>query len=240
MHLSVIIPAYNEEQRLPGTLQDVERFLERQPFESQVLVVDDGSTDGTAQVAREREGATGRVRLLRHADRANHGKGAAVRLGMSAALGRFRLFMDADNSTGIDQVERFWSWFDRGYDIVIGSRNVPGSEIAVRQAWYKELAGRFGNIVVRTLAVPGIRDTQAGFKAFSAESAGVVFPRLTIDRWGYDFEALAVARAHGFKIREVPITWANSPGSKVNLKSYFQVLMEVIRVRRNVRSGRYR
>jgi len=239
LHLSVIIPAYNEVDRLPRTLRDVERYLGQQPFLSEIIVVDDGSKDGTARSVSEGTFTNPGIFLLQHQDRANHGKGAAVRLGMQRARGRYRMFMDADNSTTIDQLEGFWHWLDRHYDIVVGSRNVRGSRIPVRQAVYKELAGRLGNLLIRAFVVPGIRDTQAGFKVFSAESAALIFPRLTIERWGYDFEALAVARLHGFRIKEVPITWANSEGSKVRLGSYFQVLADIWRVRRNLHSGRY-
>lgn len=240
IHLSVVIPAFNEEDRLPQTLTQVEAYLARMPYRSEILVVDDGSRDRTAQTVLERCGASCNLRLLQHPDRANHGKGSAVRLGMENACGRFRLFMDADNSTSIDQIERFWSWLEQGYDIVIGSRQAPGARIPVRQPLRKELAGRAGNLLIRLLAVPGIRDTQAGFKLFTERSARAIFPRLTIDRWGFDIEALVIARTCGFMIREVPITWTNAPGSKVSLASYFQVLCEIGRIRRNLRRGLYR
>jgi dolichyl-phosphate beta-glucosyltransferase len=179
------------------------------------------------------------LRLARHADRANHGKGAAVRLGMAGAQGEYRLFMDADNSTSLDQVRHFWPHFDKGCDVVIGSRNVPGAKVAVHQAFYKEMAGRAGNWIIRALAVPGIRDTQAGFKMFTQQSAEKIFPAMTIERWGFDFEILAIARHRGYRICELPIIWINAPGSKVRLGSYFQVLSEVARVRRNLKSGNY-
>jgi len=238
VHLSVIIPAYNEESRLPATLRHVGEYLRAQPYGSEVIVVDDGSVDGTAAVVRAFT-AIESLRLVRHADGMNHGKGAAVRLGMMEARGAFRLFMDADNSTTLDQVAGLWPWFDEGYDIAIGSRKAPGARVEVHQAWYKELAGRFGNYVIRTLAVPGIADTQAGFKMFTSRSAEALFRRQTIDRWGYDIEVLAIARLVGFRIREVPIVWINAPGSKVRLGSYIEVLSEVWRIRKNIRSGIY-
>ena len=240
IHFSVIIPAFNEENRLPGTLRSVVDYLSRQPFRAEVLVVDDGSTDGTARVARNHSSGAVPVRLRAHPDRANHGKGAAVRLGMLEASGQYRLFMDADNSTSIDHVERFWPLFQQGFDVVIGSRNVDGARVAVHQPWYKELAGRAGNRLIQALAVPGIIDTQAGFKMFTQQSAKDLFPRMAIDRWGFDVEILAVARARGYKIREVPVTWINAAGSKVGFGSYFQVVTEVWKVRRNLKSGRYK
>ncbi|MBZ5497123.1 MAG: glycosyltransferase family 2 protein [Acidobacteriia bacterium] len=236
--LSVIIPAYNEELRLPGTLRDVGAFLAAQPYESEVIVVDDGSTDGTAQSACACT-AVKALRLIRHPDGANHGKGAAVRRGMLEARGKFRIFMDADNSTTIDQIAGLWPWFDQGYDLVIGSRKKRGARVEVHQARYKELAGRLGNLVIRLLVAPGIEDTQAGFKMFTRRSAEAVFSRQTIDRWGYDFELLAIARQLGYRTREVPIVWVNAPGSKVRLGSYLEVLSEVWHVRRNVKSGVY-
>lgn len=239
IRLSVIIPAYNEELRLPQTLHHVVQYLKSQPYGSEILVVNDGSTDTTEQIARTQDSGLIPLRLLSHDDGANHGKGASVKKGMMGARGAYRLFMDADNSTTIDQIDRFWPFILQGYDVVIGSRALKDSVIGVRQARYKEIAGRCGNWFIRTLTVPGISDTQAGFKLFSAKAAEILFPRQTIRRWGYDIELLAIARAHGFRIREVPITWINASGSKVTMKSYFQVLSDVLRIRRNLRAGLY-
>ncbi|MDP3685511.1 MAG: glycosyltransferase family 2 protein [bacterium] len=239
IRLSVVIPAYNEERRLPKTLDDVLGYLGSQTYASEVIVVDDGSRDRTRDIARAKGGGRIPVRVVEHPDRRNHGKGAAVRRGMLAARGQYRLFMDADNSTTVDHVERFWSFFDEGYDMVIGSRDVEGAVVAVHQAWYKEVAGNMGNVLIRTLAVPGIYDTQTGFKVFKAKVVKDVFPRLTIDRWGFDVEILAVARALGYRIKEAPVTWINDPESKVRWTTYFEVLSEVWRVRRNLRAGLY-
>jgi dolichyl-phosphate beta-glucosyltransferase len=239
VHLSVIVPAYNEERRLTGTLLQASGYLQTQPYPSEILVVDDGSADATGTIVSSWPAGKVPVRLLRHEDGNNHGKGAATRLGMLAAHGAFRLFMDADNSTALDHVARFWPFFDQGYEVVIGSRSLPGSNVAVRQSRLKEFAGRMGNRAIQWLALPGIRDTQAGFKMFTRKSAEIIFPRLTISRWGFDVEILVIAETHSLKIREVPITWSNAPGSKVSLGSYFQVLMEVRRIRKNAKSGLY-
>lgn len=236
VHLSVIIPAYNEEERLPVTLGEITAYLANQSYDAEVIVVDDGSTDETVRVTRQI--ATGQIRLVTLPK--NRGKGAAVRRGMVEASGDYRLFMDADNSTSLDQISRFWPWIEKDYDIVIGSRSIEGAVIALRQPLYKELAGRLGNLIIRALAVPDISDTQAGFKLFSRKSAEFIFPRLTIERWGYDVEVLAIARLHGFGIREVPIRWVNSPGSKVTLRSYYQVFSEIWNIRKNLRAGRYK
>jgi dolichyl-phosphate beta-glucosyltransferase len=239
MRLSVIIPAYNEESRLPETLRWVSAYLARQSYPAEVVVVDDGSDDGTAGAAARFHGARP-VSVHRHPDGANHGKGASVKLGMLAATGEYRLFMDADNSTTIEEIERFWPLFAEGYDVVIGSRAIAGARIITHQPRYRELAGRFGNKIIRAMAVPGILDTQVGFKMFTRRSAEIIFPRLTIDRWGFDVEALAIARLKGWRIREMPITWSNAPGSKVKSGAYLDVLREVWRIRRNLRAGAYR
>ena len=237
--LSVVIPAYNEESRLPETLGQSIDYLKSQPYGAEILVVNDGSTDGTGHVVRGQSAEPVPVRLLSHPDGANHGKGASVRRGMMEARGAYRLFMDADNSTALSQVERFWPWFSRGCDVVIGSRALKDSVIGTRQGRLKEIAGRLGNWFIRSFAVPGIRDTQAGFKMTTAKAAEIIFPRLTIDRWGYDIEMLAIARIHGCRIAEIPITWINASGSKVTMASYLQVLLEVWRIRKNLNAGLY-
>jgi dolichyl-phosphate beta-glucosyltransferase len=237
--LSVVIPAYNEALRLPGTLRHVLGYLSGQAYPAEVLVVDDGSRDHTADVVRTWPQGRIPVKLVEHPDRSNHGKGASVRRGILEATGDFRLFMDADNSTTVDQVDRFWPLFEQGYDLLIGSRKTAGAHVAVHQPFYKEFAGRMGNLVIQAFAVPGVIDTQAGFKIFSRRSVGIIFPRLTIDRWGHDIEILVIARVHGLRFREVPIIWVDSAGSKVSWQTYFQVLSEVWRIRRNRSAGRY-
>ncbi len=239
IQLSVVIPALNEEIRLPRTLAEVLRYLDSQAYAAEVVVVDDGSTDATAQVVHEWPATTTPLRLVCHPDGNNHGKGAAVRRGMSEAQGRFRLFMDADNSTTIHHVETFWPYFEGGCDVVIGSRDVEGARIVVHQPWVKELGGKIGNLVIRALAVPAIADTQAGFKMFTRRCIEDLLPRLTIDRWGFDVELLVAARCRGYRIAEVPITWVNAADSKVSALAYFEVLGEVWRVRRMRRAGRY-
>jgi glycosyltransferase involved in cell wall biosynthesis len=236
--LSVIIPAYNEEKRLPATLRDVMRYLAGRSF-AEVLVVDDGSADGTAPLVRSWPASAIPLRLIQHPDGRNRGKGAAVRLGMLAARGQRRLFMDADNSTTCDHLDSFLPYIEQGYDVVIGSRDIAGAVIPVRQSWYKVLAGDAGNLFIRAAAVPGVRDTQAGFKLFTGRAAADIFSRATLDRWGFDVEILAIARHRGYRIKEAPITWRNDPESKVRLSSYFGVLAEVWRVRRNLRTGAY-
>lgn len=235
-YLSVVIPAYNEEKRIPRTLDDVVNYLAKQNFTSEILVVDDGSKDETIKVVKEKFAS---VKIVQYPDKANHGKGYAVRFGMLEAKGEVRLFMDADNSTTVDHFDKFSVFLRQGYDIVIGSRHLKTSDVEVHQAWYKELAGDLGNILIRSLAVPGIYDTQAGFKILTARASEDIFPRLTIDRWGFDIEMLAVALHLKYKIKEAPITWINDPNSKVSAKAYLEVLSEVFRIRRNLKKGTY-
>lgn len=239
VHLSVIVPAFNEAGRLPALLADASGYLAERSWPAELLVVDDGSTDGTADVARGFEGGDVPVRLVQHPDRRNHGKGAAVRVGMLAAVGRFRLFMDADNSTTIDQTPGMLETLETGGDVAVGSRRAPGAEIAVPQDWHRVVAGQLGNLVIQGLLLPGLADTQAGFKAFRAECAEAVFSRLTVRRWAFDVEALVIARHLGFEICEVPIRWENSAASKIVGGDYLRFLLDLWRIRRNVRAGRY-
>ncbi len=240
VRLSVVLPAYNEEFRIPHTLNQSIEYLKAQSYNSEIIVVDDGSTDRTCEIVPRYCSASIPVTLLAHPDGANHGKGASIKRGMLKARGAYRLFMDADNSTTLEQIGGFWPHFECGADVVIGSRALKESVIGKHQAKHKELAGRAGNWLIRSLAVPGIRDTQAGFKMFTAEIADKIFPRLTIDRWGADIELIVIARLLGGRISEVPIAWINSAGSKVTMASYFQVIAEILRIRRNVKAGVYK
>jgi len=237
--LSVIIPAFNEERRLPATLESVIVYLAGCDYASEIVVVDDGSSDATARLVRAWPAGPIPLRVLAHPDGANHGKGATVRLGFAAAAGEFRLFMDADNSTTIDQIERFWPHIDAGYDVVIGSRGARGADVVVHQTLIKELGGKLGNRIIQLLAARGISDTQAGFKMFRAACIEDLLPLLRIDRWGFDVELIVAARRRGYRVKEVPIRWENSPGSKVPPGAYLQVLAEVWRVRQLCRAGAY-
>lgn len=235
--LSVVIPAYNEEKRLPHTLQAVLAYLKKQNYEWEIAIVDDGSKDSTADFVRKISQQESRIKLLQYEQ--NHGKGYAVRYGMTHVTGKYRLFMDADNSTSVDHFEKFLPYLEDGHDIVIGSRDIEGADIAVHQAWWKEKLGDLGNLWIRMWAVPGILDTQAGFKVFKGHAAEAVFPYLTLNRWAFDVEALAVAKQRGFSIIERPIRWLNDPDSKVKASAYLEVLVEVVKVRLNIWRGVY-
>lgn len=212
-HLSVVIPAYNEEKRLSESLPRVLDYLQQQSYGWELLVVDDGSSDRTSDVARAL-GQGHDVRILRNDG--NQGKGGSIQRGMLEARGAWRLFSDADLSTPIEELTKFWSYTDAGFDVVIGSRALPESELAVRQPASRELAGRIFNAAVQTLLVRGLSDTQCGFKLFSARAAEDVFSRQTLMGFAFDVEVLMLARKLGYRIKEAPVRWVDSPESKVS------------------------
>jgi dolichyl-phosphate beta-glucosyltransferase len=237
MHLSVIIPAYNEEGRIEKTLLSVNEHLSKQSYNYEILVVSDGSKDKTAEIV---DGLTGKLRGLKLIDnKENHGKGWVVRQGMLSAQSDYRLFTDADNSTTIDQVEKFFPFFAQGYDIVIGSRRLKDSVIAVKQPWVRDFLGGIFRLIVHALVPLGVKDSQAGFKMFSKNAAETVFPKQTIFRWAFDVEILAIAKKLGFKIKEVPIRWINDAESHVKLSGMVRMLFEVLRIRWNLWANKY-
>lgn len=235
--LSVVIPAYNEAKRLPATLEDINKFLSKKKYQYEILVVSDGSSDDTAAVVKNLEGKIKNLKLIDN--RENLGKGAAVRQGMLAAAGKYRLFMDADNSVTIDQIENFLPWFEKSYDLVIGSIEIPGAEVHERAAWYRRLLGKASKSIIHLFLGIKVRDTQRGFKCFADYVVEPVFCRQTIFRWGFDFEILYVADRLGFKIKEVPVKWNNPGESKVKLSGYVSTFRELLKVRRNAFTGRY-
>lgn len=236
--LSVVIPAYNESDRIGHTLAAIDAYLSQQKYPYEIIVVNDGSTDDTVRIVN---GLKSKIKDLKLIDNPkNHGKGWVVKQGMLAALGDIRLFMDADNSTSVDQIERMLPKFKEGYEVVIGSRRVPGAKIAVHQPFWREQIGRIFNLLVRVAAGLPYADTQAGFKAFSAAAARRIFPKQTIYRFAFDVEILVISRLEGFKIAEVPITWINDAKSHVKFKSMAQMLIEVLTVRWKMLKGEYR
>ncbi len=238
MYLSVIIPAYNEEKRIGETLKSIDEYLGRQDYEYEIIVVNDGSKDNTAQLVRKMEPEIRDLRFIDNKD--NHGKGYVVRQGMLEAKGELRLFTDADNATSIDHLDKFIPYLNQGYNIVIGSIAVEGHKVASgSEPLWRRIAGKLGNFFIQIMAVPGIHDTQRGFKLFTAKAVQDIFPKLTINRWGFDIEVLALARKFSYKIKELPVDWKNNPDSKVGLRSYFQVLLETVKIRWNLMTGKY-
>ncbi len=235
--LSIVIPAYNEERRLPGSLRTLAERLGGSGSSCEVLVVDDGSTDRTVEVAR---GASGDFASLRVLAEPHRGKGHAVRQGMLAASGAFVLFADADLSVPAEQMLRFPDALDDRFQVAIASREGLGAR-REGEPGYRHLMGRAFNLLVRLLAVPGIQDTQCGLKCFTRESAREVFGRLTIDGFGFDVEALFVARRLGYRIREIPVDWRHVPQSRVDpIRDTLRMIGDVVRVRLNDRRGVYR
>jgi len=237
-YLSVIIPAYNEAKRIPATLIDIDKKLSAVDYPYEILVVNDGSKDNTAEVVGKMASAIRNLTLIDNA--ANQGKGGVVRQGMLLAKGKIRIFTDADNSTSIDQFAKMVPYFQKGYDVVIGSRAVKGSRLNVAQPFYRQLPGKIGNLIIQLLVLPGIWDTQCGFKAFTAGAAQRIFSLSRIPGWGFDVEALALARKFGFRIKEVPITWVNDPFSHVTASAYIKVLLETLTIRWWLWTGAYR
>jgi dolichyl-phosphate beta-glucosyltransferase len=232
--LSVVVPAYNEEARLGATLKCVREYLESRPYASEIIVVDDGSTDRTSAVAAEALGGRTGDRILRRAD--NRGKGASVKEGVLAAAGELILFTDADLSTPIDEIEKLLPEIEKGADIVIGSRAMDGSDIQVRQNRFREWMGKTFNVFVRTCAVDGIRDTQCGFKLFKRKAARAVFPELGTCGFCFDVEALFLGRRMGLQIAQVPVIWRNSPRSKVRIvRSSARMIWDLLGIRRRHR-----
>ena len=236
IYLSVIVPAYNEAERLPKTLRRFNEYLSQQPYGYEILVVNDGSRDGVAEIT---ERMMSEIKNLRLIDRKkNMGKGYTVREGMLAAYGKIRLFADADNATDISHFDKMRPLFDRAYEIVICSRDkkdVSGAKQTVPQVWWKRTLGNLGNLYIQWMAVPGIWDTQCGFKAFRDFASEKIFSQAKINRWAFDVEALALARRFGYKIGIVPANWVNDPRSTVKISSYFKTLWEVFKINRRMK-----
>lgn len=231
--LSVVIPAFNEALRLPATLAQIREHLAGGSFE--IVVADDGSADGTADRAREAGGD--RLRVIR--SERNRGKGHAVRHGMLAAQGAQRLMTDADLSTPIEELPRLLARAREGFDVVIASRALTGSNIEVRQSWYRESVGRAFNLLVRALLLPGLHDTQCGFKLFSAAAANDVFAATRLDGFCFDVEALVIARRRGYRIAELPVTWRNDAATRVSSLRGFLAFLDLARIRWYAWRGRY-
>jgi dolichyl-phosphate beta-glucosyltransferase len=240
INLSVIIPAYNEAERLPKTLRRLHEYLASSGFTYEILVVLDGPRDATLAVLRRMSGEITHLKIIERAE--NRGKGYTVKEGMLNASGRIRLFTDADNSTDIAHFDKMKPLFDQGCDLVMASRNskdVSEARQAVPQAWHKRWIGHGGNLIVQLVAVRGIWDTQCGFKAFRAEAAQRIFSRGTIDGWGFDIEVLALARALNYKIGIIPARWVNDDRSHVRSFDYLRVLADTFKIRMNLITGRY-
>lgn len=236
-YLSIIVPAYNEAERIPQALLAMDRQLANAAYSYEIFVVSDGSTDNTAAIVRN---LAKLVRNLKLIDlRENAGKGGAVRQGMLLSSGQIRLFTDADNSTSIDQFEKMMPFFKEGYDVVIGSRAVRGAKLDPPEPFYRQIIGKCLNLVVQALLLPGIWDTQCGFKAFTEEAAKKVFTPATVGGWGFDVEILSLAKKMGYRIKEMPVHWMDDRRSHVGFSAGLQFLRDIGIIRWKLWRGEY-
>jgi dolichyl-phosphate beta-glucosyltransferase len=237
--LSIVVPAYNEEHRLPPTLAKLKAFLDTQPLRYEIVVVDDGSKDNTIGVTNALMATIPNLRLVKQPR--NRGKGAAVRVGMLEARGQIRVMCDADGSMPAEELPKLLAPIIAcKAAIAIGSRYVSGAKTDVKQPFYRVLWSRLCNRVIQKSLVPGVRDTQCGFKAFTAESARDLFRYGRIDGWAFDLEILALARRRGYEIAEVGVEWKDDGRSRVNpLRDMWKVISEAMTIRRNLRRGVY-
>jgi len=236
--LSIIVPIYNESHRLAAGLEGLFAYLSQSKLTTEVLLVDDGSTDGTAAMAEQAAARHEQVRLIRLTR--NRGKGAAVKAGMLAATGRVRLFTDIDLSVPIATADEFYRLCRDGNDIVIGTRKITTSNVEVHQPRYRELLGEVFRQTTLRLFTPGLTDITCGFKAFTAEATARIFAQSVIQRWSFDAEILFLALRYGMAVKEIPVTWRNNPETKVRLAVDLpRSLMELIRVRWRWATGGY-
>jgi dolichyl-phosphate beta-glucosyltransferase len=232
-YLSVVIPAYNEEERLERYVPGIVEFLQSKGRPFEIVVVNDGSRDRTAQVARELARAYPMLRLIDL--NPNRGKGGAVRAGMLDARGEYVVFTDADQSTPISEVDKLLVKMEvDGYDLAIGSRSMPGARVEQPQAWHRALAGKLFGLGTRLVCIHGLHDTQCGFKAMKHDVAQKVFPQVTSSTAIFDIEMLVVATREGFRIAEVAVKWVHDPDTRIpyNLRRAVKIWIELLRINR--------
>lgn len=229
MYLSIIIPCYNEELRIGKTLEAVGSYLEHQSYDYEIIVVDNGSKDTTANIVSNHQKKMPALKLIH---RQNFGKGWAVKQGMLEATGDFKLFMDADNSTDIREVEKLLAYAATDFEVVISSRKIEGALLAHPQPWHRAILGNIFVLIVRIIIpLRGIKDTQNGFKLFTKKAADILFPLQTLYYWSFDVELLALAQRHGLNIKEVPITWNNDERSKMRPMGMLRMAREILQLR---------
>lgn len=232
IYLSVVIPAYNEAMRIGATLRKIDEYLGKKDYRYEIIVVDDGSGDSTRRLVGETARQIPHIKLLENG--VNRGKGYSVRAGVLSSQGEIILFSDADLSTPIREIDKLIAWIGNGYDIAIGSRALPESEILMKQPRHRQCMGKVFNRLAQLLTVSGIKDTQCGFKLFKKEAAGFLFEKQTIAGFGFDVEILFMASKSGYKIKEVPVQWIDSPCSRVDiLKDSFTMFFDLLMIRIN-------
>ena len=234
--ISVVIPAFNEARRISKTLKTVSDYFGNHEFIYEIIVVNDGSTDETEQ--RVADLHLPNLRIIGY--KANRGKGYAVNYGVKAAKGQQIIFADADNSTPFEQIERLLCYCDK-YEVIIGSRYMKGSNIKLKQPLSRKIAARIGNLLIQIILLPGLSDTQCGFKMFQKKAAQEIFSRQTIWRWGFDIELLYIARKLKYKIKQVPIDWYNDEATKIQSPMVFLTTFgELLSIKLNSLRKKYR
>jgi dolichyl-phosphate beta-glucosyltransferase len=234
--LSIVIPAYNEENRLPETLEQVLAYLKKQPFPSDVIVVENGSSDGTFEVARKFAEQHANLYVIKNDQR---GKGLAIQRGVKEAKGEYVLLCDADLSMPVEEISKFLPPQLNNVDIAIASREAPGA-VRYNEPYYRHFTGRVFNTLIHLLVLPGLQDTQCGFKCIRAEVARDIFPYQTLTGWAFDVELLYIARHHGYQVVEIPIDWYFNADSKISvLRDSLRMFLDLLLIRRNARRGLY-
>lgn len=240
-YLSVIIPAYKEGERIGRNLLEIDKYLKGKSFTYEILVVEDGSPDNTAEVARNYALQIPHLRVIDNEE--NHGKGFVVRQGLLQSKGKYRVFLDADGSTSITHIDTFLPQLEAGYDVIVGSRKIEGSFIQVHQPKHREIMGEGGNWLIRiVLGLWGYPDTQCGFKMLTGEAAEQVASRMVVDRFGFDFELVILSVKLGFKMKQMPVRWMNEEGSTVSLtgpNGFIQVLIDLFKTKWRLLTGAY-
>jgi glycosyltransferase involved in cell wall biosynthesis len=234
--LSIVIPAYNEENRLPGTLQQVFKFFETQSFPAEVVVVENGSSDRTYDIAQEYAKQHPSLRVIKSESR---GKGLAVKRGVAEATGEYIFICDADLSMPIEEIRKFIPPQMQNVDVAIASREAPGA-VRINEPAYRHITGRVFNTLIRWLLLPGLQDTQCGFKCIRAKVAHDIFPRQRLTGWAFDVELLYIARHRGYQVVEVPIHWYFNADSKISvLRDSLRMFLDLLVIRRNAWRGLY-
>ena len=234
--LSIVIPAHNEESRLPGTLEQVFRFIEKQSFASEVIVVENGSTDRTYEIAQEFTKKNANLRVIQNDWR---GKGLAVQRGVKEARGEYVFLCDADLSMPIEEISKFIPPQLQTVDIAIASREAPGA-VRYHEPYYRHFTGRVFNTLIRWLVLPTLQDTQCGFKCIRANVARDIFRYQTLTGWAFDVELLYIARHHKYQVVEIPIDWYFNADSKISIfRDSLRMFLDLLLIRRNARRGLY-
>jgi len=236
--LSIVVPAYNEGKRLADTCRKISNYFTEHGASFEVIIVDDGSTDNTSQVAKELSTKYDGVKFL--VNKENRGKGYSVRRGILETKGDYVLFTDADLSTPIEEAAKLLKYLQEGCDVAIGSRALPGSDVRIHQPFYREYSGRIFNLLMKAVTSLKINDTQCGFKCFGKKAAKDIFSRQALDGFSFDVEDLYIAKKLGYKVKEVPVVWLNSESTTVSfIKHSIQMFIDLLRIRMNDCRGRY-